>query len=267
MLGVATRSAMTTRLQPVRPGERLSDQVARQLLRLVASEAQAPGAKLPSEARLAERFGVSRTVVREAMSRLKSQGLVQSRQGSGVFVAERNGIEPLAFDVRLAASKSALTQMAEVRRALEAEAAARAAALRTRDDVRRIRASVRALEQAVRAGGDGVEEDLAFHRSIAEVARNPFLLGTLDYLAQFMRGAIRVTRANEARRDDFSEQVRGEHGAVVAAIEAADAVAARAAAERHMLNAVVRLEAAGEAFWSQEGARLAKPLLRQLDKR
>jgi GntR family transcriptional regulator, transcriptional repressor for pyruvate dehydrogenase complex len=258
---------MNTRLAPVRAGERLSDQVARHLLRMVASEAQAPGDKLPSEARLAERFGVSRTVVREAMSRLKSQGLVQARQGSGVFVAARQVFAPLAFDARLAESMGALTQMSEVRRALEAEAAALAAQRQTRQGVRSIRAAERALERAVRAGGNGVEEDLAFHRSIAEAARNPFLLGTLDYLAQFIRSAIRVTRANEARRDDFSAQVRGEHAAVVAAIAAGDVAAARAAAEGHMRQSVIRLEIAGDAFWTDEGASLVTPLLRQLRER
>jgi GntR family transcriptional repressor for pyruvate dehydrogenase complex len=111
-----------------------------------------------------------------------------------------------------------------------------------------------------------VEEDLRFHRSIAEAAHNPFLISTLDYLAQFMRGAISVTRANEARRADFTTQVRGEHAAITEAIAAGDAVKARAAAGRHMANAIRRIENADPAFWTQEGARLAQPLVRKLRK-
>ena len=92
-------------------------------------------------------------------------------------------------------------------------------------------------------------------------AHNPFLIGTLDYLSQFMRNAIGVTRANEARRADFASQVRDEHAAVVLAIEAGDVVKARAAASRHMNNAIRRIENADPAFWGQEGARLAVPLV------
>ena len=200
---------MTTGFTAVKPGQRLSDQVAQQLRASITTARLPPGAKLPTEAELAAQFGVSRTVVREAVSRLKSLNLVHARQGSGVYVAQRPPVAPLEFatlgpDAGLALSKTALTQMLELRRSLEAEAATRAAQRAAAADVRHIKASVRALDQAVRAGRNGVEEDLQFHRSIALAAHNPFLTNTLDYLAQFLRGAIGVTRANEARRDDFS---------------------------------------------------------------
>jgi GntR family transcriptional repressor for pyruvate dehydrogenase complex len=109
-----------------------------------------------------------------------------------------------------------------------------------------------------------VEEDVLFHRAIADAAGNPFLIGTLDYLAQFLRGATRVTRANEARRADFMEQVLAEHAAIVAAIEAGDAPAARAAAAAHMVNAIRRIELADSSFWRQAGHRLAEPLVKAL---
>ena len=62
-----------------------------------------------------------------------------------------------------------------------------------------------------------------YHRAIADAAKNPFLISTLDYLRQFLHGATRVTRANEARRADFARQVRDEHQAIALAIEAGDA--------------------------------------------
>ena len=92
-----------------------------------------------------------------------------------------------------------------------------------------------------------------FHQAIAAAAHNPFLIGTLDYLAQFMRGAIGVTRANEARRADFAAQVRDEHAAVVRRSKPATWRKARAAASRHMNNAIRRIESADPAFWRQEG--------------
>jgi GntR family transcriptional repressor for pyruvate dehydrogenase complex len=152
-------------------------------------------------------------------------------------------------------------RLVEVRRALEAEAAELAAARRSTAELRHIEACVAALEDAVARGGSGVEEDLNFHRSIAEAAHNEFLLGTLNYLAQFLRGAIGVTRANEARRADFAEQVRAEHAAVLAAVSAGDTEAARRAAHGHMDNAIARIGQADASFWQDEGARLAQPLV------
>ena len=132
---------------------------------------------------------------------------------------------------------------------------------RTPDDVQRIRAAIDALHAAVAAGGNGAEEDVRFHRAIAEAARNPFLVGTLQYLRQFLHGATRVTRANEARRADFAREVAQEHARIVEAIEAGDALRAREAAKSHMDNAIRRIEQADPAFWQQEGAQLARPLV------
>ena len=252
---------MSQTFTPVTSGARLSDQVAEQLAAEIRRGGLAPGDKLPTEARLVAQFGVSRTVVREAVSRLKSLGLVDSRQGSGVFVQASAAFAPLNFETRHAASQEAVVQMVEVRRALEAEVAALAAQRRSATDMRRIHAAVKALDAAVQRGGDGVAEDVQFHRAIADAARNPFLLQTLEYLGQFLHGATQVTRANEARRLDFAQQVQQEHAAIVQAVEAGDAEAARQAAAGHMGNAIVRIRSADPVFWAQEGERLAQTLV------
>ena len=241
------------------PAARLSERVAEALAAEIRSGRLQPGDKLPTEPELVEQFAVSRTVVREAVSRLKSIGLVESRQGSGVYVLEAT-IPPLQFDTHEAVSREAVIQMVEVRRALEAEVAGLAAQRRSPEDMARIHEAIAALEQAVEAGGDGVLEDVALHRAIADAARNPFLLSTLQYLRRFLHGATRVTRANEARRGDFARQVKDEHAAILRAIEAGDAVAARAAAFDHMNNAIRRIEEADPSFWRQEGAVLARAL-------
>ncbi len=254
-------NCMSQPFTPVTSGARLSDQVAEQLAAEIRRGGLGPGDKLPTEARLVEQFGVSRTVVREAVSRLKSLGLVDSRQGSGVFVQASASFAPLQFEARHAASQAAVIQMVEVRRALEAEVAALAAQRRSSSDIRRIRAAVKALEAAVQRGGDGVSEDVQFHRAIAEAADNPFLLQTLEYLGQFLHGATQVTRANEARRLDFAQQVHDEHAAIVLAVEAGQPEAARQAAAGHMGNAIARIRSADPAFWVQEGERLAQALV------
>lgn len=255
---------MSQHFTPVSSGARLSDQVAEQLSGEIRQGRLAPGDKLPTEARLAEQFEVSRTVVREAVSRLKSLGLVDSRQGSGVFVSARPPFAPLHFETRHAASQEAVIQMVEVRRALEAEVAALAAERRSTSDLRAIEQAVKALDQAVQSGGDGVAEDVNFHRAIAEATRNPFLIQTLQYLSQFLHGATQVTRANEARRGDFAAAVRTEHQAILQAIQDSNPEQARQAATAHMGNAIRRIRSADPAFWAQEGERLAQPLVKGL---
>lgn len=254
---------MATHFKPSTPGAYLSDQVADSLATEIRTGRLAVGDKLPTEALLVERFKISRTVVREALSRLKSLGLVESRQGSGVYVKEVV-FSPLNFDARLAVSRQAVIQMVEVRRALEAEVAALAAQRRSATDLKRIHKAIALLDKAVAGGGDGVAEDVQFHRAIAEAARNPFLIGTLQYLGQFLQGATRVTRANEARRDDFAAQVRQEHALIEQAISAGHAEAARQAAASHMNNAIARIDQADPAFWQQTGVDLAKTLVHGL---
>ncbi len=248
------------RFQPVASGARLADRVADVLSAEIRSGRLAPGTRLPTEATLAAQFAVSRTVVREAVSRLKSLGLVDSRQGSGVFVRAA-GAEPLRFEGAHLESREAVIHMAELRRPLESEAAALAAERRTDADMDCIRAALAALQQAVAGGHAGAAQDVAFHLAIAKAAHNPFLMGTLQHLHGFLQGAIRVTRANEARRDDFAREVADEHARIADAIEAGNPQAAREAAKRHMDNAIRRIGLADPAFWQHEGARLARPLV------
>lgn len=251
---------MSVTFHAVKPGLRLADQVASALEQEIRTGRLAAGERLPTEAALVQQFGVSRTVVREAVSRLKSQGLVDARQGSGMYAC-KPGFEPLRFDPQSSASREAVLQIVEVRRALEAEVAELAAARRSEAQLQRIRAALQGIEDAVQAGRDGVEEDVRFHRAIAEAAGNPFLIHTLDYLSQFLRGATRVTRANEARHAPFAQEVRQEHQLLVAAIAAGNPQGAREAAAQHMRNAAQRIERAAPGFWDEEGKRLAQALV------
>lgn len=251
----------TTGMQSVR----LSEQVAYALTTQIKAHHWSSGEKLPTEAVLAAQFSVSRTVVREAMSRLKSQGLVHSRQGSGIFIQDPSPA-PLQFDETLSQSKMAVIQMVELRRALEAEVAALAAERRTTADIKRIRLSMTALDKAVAAGGDGVLEDVNYHRALADAARNPFLITTLDYLRQFLYGATRVTRANEAHRVHFVRQVQQEHDAIAQAIAQGSSDLARLAATQHMNNAIARIDQAAPIFWKKEGLQLASILLQSASK-
>jgi GntR family transcriptional regulator, transcriptional repressor for pyruvate dehydrogenase complex len=218
----------------------LSDQVTEALRGRIESGQLKPGEKLPAEVVLAPEFGVSRTVVREAISRLKHEGLLESRQGSGVFVSHKPAISPLKIDESVLESRNSVLQILELRRAIESEAAALAAQRRSTRQLREIESALNtldALDAEVSAGGDGVDADVAFHRSIAQATGNPFFLKTIDFLLQYLNAAVRAGRANQ----DFIRAVREEHHAIIHAIRRQDAVKARTAAATHMLNAARRI--------------------------
>jgi GntR family transcriptional regulator, transcriptional repressor for pyruvate dehydrogenase complex len=220
----------------------LSDQVTQALLGRIESGQLKPGEKLPPEVALAPEFGVSRTVVREAIARLKHEGLLESRQGSGVFVAQKPAISPLKIDESVLESRNSVLQILELRRAIESEAAALAAQRRSRSQLREIEDALEALDAlaaGASAGGDGVDADVAFHRAIAQATGNPFFLKTIDFLLQYLNAAVRAGRANE----DFIRAVREEHHAILQAIRKREAVSARTAAATHMFNAARRVAA------------------------
>lgn len=223
----------------------MSDTVADQLLKQIEIGSFASTGKLPTEAVLAQQFGVSRTVIREAISRLKNEGVVEPRQGSGVFVKEHGAIRPLRIDYAEAIEPSSMPHLLAVRRAIEAEVAAEAARRCTDRDIAEIDAALANIDEAAAAGRDGVAEDVAFHRKIAAVTGNPYFIKTLNFLNQYLEAGVAVTRRNEATRDDFSRQVREEHAAIVDAIRARDPMAARNATLTHLYNAERRLSQAG----------------------
>jgi GntR family transcriptional repressor for pyruvate dehydrogenase complex len=176
---------------------------------------------------------------------LKSRGLLLSRQGSGMYVARPPAARALDFDPGVLGSIEGVVQVREVRRALEGEIAALAAERASRAQVTAMRTALRALDRVVAAGGDGVTEDLAFHRAMAEATGNPQFTRLLAFLEQYLHDAMRVTRANESRRPDYMDAVRAEHRAVVDAIAAGDPAAARRKALDHMLQGDRRLREAG----------------------
>lgn len=236
--------------------ERLTDKLAGLLMQRIESGELAPDERLPTEQRLSEQFGVSRTVVREAVSRLKSIGLLTSRQGAGVFVAPRHQARALAFDPMVVTSMEGVLQVVEVRRGLEADVAALAAERITPEKAKAIGDALAHLEACPPQGTEGVEADLAFHRSIARATDNPHYERLLGFLEQYQREAMRVTRTNEALDSGYMVQVRQEHRAIAEAVMRGDVAAARQAAMQHMHNAAHRIEHAAPPIRRALGALL-----------
>jgi GntR family transcriptional repressor for pyruvate dehydrogenase complex len=220
---------------------RLSDEVARQLGAAIRSGEFLPGARLPSEKELAERFDVSRMVVREAMSRLKSDELIETRQGLGAFVSAEPGRGLFRLQSAPAAVKD-LHDIFQLRVAVEGAAAGLAAVSANRSELAAMRGSLRDLKTAIAAGEDGVEADNRFHAAIAQASRNPYLGRFLTFLGANLHGAIARARSNTAARHPESIlAVQAEHEAILAAIEQRDALGAEAAMRGHLSAAMERL--------------------------
>jgi DNA-binding FadR family transcriptional regulator len=249
----------------LRKNDTLADRVTHILLTEIRENKVPAHSRLPSESIMAKRFGVSRTVIREAVSRLKAEGLVDTRQGSGTSVLEPNTATPFRLDAQTQDSLQAVSRVIELRRGVEAEMAALAAQRRTAAQLARIKKAFNAIKKAERAGRDGVDEDLAFHTEISQACGNPLYTSLLSYLSLYLQTAIAVTRANEAQREDFSKQVHDEHAAVVDAIARKDPDAARAAALRHMEGAASRLQAIDAASWTAPMDAAARRLHRLRD--
>jgi len=243
------------------PSGSLSQRVARILSEKIRDNVLATGMRLPSENSMAQHFEVSRTVIREAIASLKAEGLVETRQGSGAFVRKPTALASLHVDALTRESVRSLLDLIEVRRGVEGETAALAAARRSAKQLAEIKRTLSLIEKAVAAGRDGVEEDFQFHLSIAAATGNPQWTKLVGLFSQQLRTAVKVTRANEARRAEFAQQVRNEHQEILTAIAAQDAGRARAAATAHMEHAASRVTAADRDFWHSEGGEFARNLV------
>lgn len=226
---------------PLVSAPRLPDQLASILAEQIGDGFYPPGGKLPSESQLGKTFGVSRSVVREALSQLKYEGILDSRQGKGVTVlgaSERKSFRMEEVD-RL--SQQDLAQFYEMRAVIEGETAARAARRRSPGHLGRLRDCIARMAQAVEERTDGTEPDLEFHRIIAEASGNRYIRDLMDYLNAKAGRVIRTARFNSSRNKQLPAEVQKEHEEIFEALAAGDEAWARASTLRHLKNAARRL--------------------------
>jgi GntR family transcriptional regulator, transcriptional repressor for pyruvate dehydrogenase complex len=196
----------------------------------------APGARLPTEQELIAANGVSRTVVREAIAALRAEGLVVTRQGAGAFVAEGSR-RPFRIEAGDLGSVAEVLAVMELRTGIEVEAAGFAAERADAAEVRAIAAAYAAIERAITRGEPAIDEDFAFHRSIATATRNPQFARFLEYLGRFIipRQTIRVAGGANARVA-YLRTFQKEHRAILDAIRAGSVARARSAMRGHLMN-------------------------------
>jgi DNA-binding FadR family transcriptional regulator len=225
---------------------KLSDQVYERLFELIVAGDFPVNAKLPAEADLAQRFSVSRPVVREALARLRDDGLVASRQGSGTLVLRRPDRVTLGF--KPLASIADMQRVYEFREALEARAAGLAAQRRTDEDLAAIQVAFNRLSAVIESGALGADADLDFHVALLRAAKNQFFLTTLESLARQIGFGIQLARRLSLMRPrERIMLVQAEHEAIYNAVRRGDAAGAEQAMAEHIRNARRRVfEGTGE---------------------
>ncbi|MBU2961387.1 FadR family transcriptional regulator [Citreicella sp. C3M06] len=225
-------------------GRTLVEKVRKTLHKQILSGSYPPGARLPSEAQLTRDFGVSRTVIREAVASLRSDGLVEPRQGAGVFALTPPTPVDLPFQNIDFVRISSMIELLELRTAVECEAAALAAQRRSPAQEERIISALHEVARAAAAGEPTVEADFALHLAIAEATNNP-RFG--DFLSMLGSNLIPRKALSDATPDpapkEYLELICNEHQIIVNAILDGDEDAAHAAMRQHLKSSQARYRA------------------------
>lgn len=209
-----------------------------------------PGDKLPTESEIMRNWGVSRTVVREALSRLQAGGFVETRHGIGTFVLDRP--QPgagFSFDPAELATAVDVMAVLELRISLESETAGLAAQRRTEAQLVAIRAALDELEANAQGQGDTVGPDMRFHMLIAAATGNRYFADIMAHLGATLIPRARINSPRVAHEDlpAYLRRVNREHEEIYEAIARRDPEAARAAMRLHLTNSRERLRRAQEA--------------------
>ncbi len=224
----------------------LAQDVVDNIAQRIADGQLSIGEKLPTEAQMMLTHGVSRTVIREALSRLQAGGLVETRHGIGTFVLAPSAFAPQHLAQNAIMTLRDLVAMMELRVSLETEAAALAALRRTDDDIAKMHAAVALFAKQVSLGSNAVPMDVEFHQQVAKATRNRYF----EEVYRFMgRGTIPRSRINTAQfaaqgRETYLSQSNKEHQEILDCIIRKDPEGARTAMRKHLFNSRERLRKA-----------------------
>lgn len=242
--GAARLSGVT--FEPVARQPRLSDKVAGMLLEAIATRGLAPGDRLPSERELGEQFGVSRTVIREAIRALAAKGVIEARSGSGLRIAQvRAATVSESIGLFLRSSRFDYSKIHEVRKSLEVDVAGLAAARATADEIEDLRANLKETTASVSDGERVAILDVQFHRMLAEASHNELYVVVLDAIGEIL---LEIRRSIQRLPGRPQAAVRA-HRKILKGLVAHDSEQARSAMAEHLdesLHAWQRLTPANE---------------------
>ena len=230
------------RIRPLAAEHKLSRALYEQLAGEIRSGRLPAGARLPTEEALTRAARVSRTVVREAVAALRAEGLVITRQGVGAFVSAEPQRAPFRIEPENLRSLADIINVMELRLGVEIESAGLAAERAGKSDLRAIGAALHALDEAIADERTAVEEDIGFHRAIAEATGNPEFARFLQFIGRHLIPRRTVTGLPERMGGQraYLVLIQEEHRRIYDAIAAGDAKAARDAMRRHLMRSLER---------------------------
>ncbi|MDB5896132.1 MAG: GntR family transcriptional regulator [Rhodoferax sp.] len=220
-------------LQTLEP-QRLYRQIAEQLRALIEAGEFAVGARLPAERELASQLGVSRPSVREALIAMEVEGWVEVRTGSGVYVLDRSLRTGNARDVQVPLAEWGPLELIRARRVVEGEIAALAAVQARKRDLNAMAQAMTAMRRDTALGVLPLEGDRAFHLAIVQACGNGVLTETVQTFWDSRRGPLFTRLGGYFETVESWRAAIDEHEAIIAAIRAQDAPAARLAMQSHM---------------------------------
>lgn len=215
----------------------LTQQLVVYLSQLIEGGTLAYGEKLPPESEIVRSRGVSRTVVREAVSKLQAAGLVETRHGIGTFVLGKGNI---GAGLSAATKVRDVLSVLELRIALETEAAGLAAVRRTDDQLAEMRHSLERFREKLAKGEETVGPDFEFHLGLARATANRYFPEILSHLGASVipRSRLPATYSKDA---SYFDRISHEHDDILNAIERRDPEGARAAVKNHLVNSRERM--------------------------
>jgi DNA-binding FadR family transcriptional regulator len=230
------------KIRPLAAARKLSRGLFEQLAEQIKSGRLAPGSRLPTEEALTRAARVSRTVVREAVAALRAEGLVVTRQGVGAFVSAEPQRAPFRIEPERLESLADILNVMELRLGVEIESAGIAAERASRAQLKAIGAALDAIARAAGAGESAVDEDLAFHRAIAEATGNPEFARFLQFIGRHLIPRRTVTGLPERMggREAYLALIQEEHRRIYEAIRDGQPGAAREAMRRHLTRSLER---------------------------
>jgi len=215
--------------------KKASEIIADELRRMIEAGRILPGEKLDTIDRLAAKYGVGRSTVREALSHLKALGLVESRQGGGTY-ARKPDLEPQAMLETLRRSNAELQQVLQVRKMLEVGAAELAARHRTAGDIEKLGGLITQMRGAV--GNEALSRiyDADFHLAIAHASGNAILGALMAHLSQAMLRTMKDSRKLRlcGGKKAMADHLMREHMKLFEAIRDGDAKLAAATMAKHL---------------------------------
>lgn len=236
----AEREGNTAMFQPVERTHHLPQKVADEIGKKIETGELEPGGKLPAELTLARTFGVSRSVIREAIAKLRSEGLIETRHGVGAFVLSKVRRPKLRLEICGAPDPDDLLGLFQLRLPLEKQAVRLAATERNDDDLSALKEHVFEMNRVSDWLAMGIGSDIAFHLTVARATQNRFYVEMLSPLLSYLGGiiplAFRCTGDTNIAATTFDE-----HLAVYEAIAGRDQDAAEKWMTSHIVNSANRL--------------------------